>query len=785
MPTYKGLGLDTTNARVRSGTSSDIIAFDAQINALDSINTTGGVTTDTLTVTGDASVGGDLTVTGDIVSRGAVDLVVQDNFIDLNFGNTTTTVESGGLTVQMKRATGFTAGTVTTFVAGVASTSNPTFTYTDATGSSLLAAGDVVVITGAAQSGNDGLFVVSSVSGASFPQTVTIKGIGTVAVDGDTPWAQNQFEADTGDSCSAFKTDLFVQLVADGVNFPDASGSAFAVGTFLTAYYAGAVESNFTQNGGYSTVESTLQSAYNGGNSITTASTTDIAFTLTSGDFTASGAGSVSLTPTGASSFTSGGALTLTGGAASTWSTGSGALTITSAAACTWSTTAGALTLDGAAGVNIEGNAGEIDITTSGLIDVNGSGGLDMDLSGAASAITSTGQNLTIETATSGDINITSAADVDMDAANVQVDATASILMNAASASNFTVTGAGLVLSTATSGTVQIASAGLIDMNAAASMDIDVTGTYDMLSTGAFSIDGTGASNVSAASGNLTLSTTTSGSVIANSAGDVDIVAAATLDIDCVAAELDATGGLTAALSGAASSITSTSQNLSIATATSGELDLTSAGLLDINAGANLDIDVTGTYAMLATGTFSIDGTGNSNLTADSGDLNVSTTTSGNVILDATGDILLGRGNTSDIVIDGRNGAVVVGTSALSIVAGVSQYDAIYISASGYDQADASSASTAFAVGLAGEAGAATNGKVVTVPQATAANFSSAPSAVGQRVYLSTTAGEVTTTAPSASGNVVYQMGFVLSTTPLAGSTYPILLQPMFIAEIG
>ena len=42
-------------------------------------------------------------------------------------------------------------------------------------------------------------------------------------------------------------------------------------------------------------------------------------------------------------------------------------------------------------------------------------------------------------------------------------------------------------------------------------LDVDVTGTFDMLSTGAFSIDGTGASNVSATSGNLTLSTITSG----------------------------------------------------------------------------------------------------------------------------------------------------------------------------------------------------------------------------------------------------------------------------------
>jgi len=77
----------------------------------------------------------------------------------------------------------------------------------------------------------------------------------------------------------------------------------------------------------------TLQTAYNNGATITTAASTPIAFTLTSGNFTATGAGSVNLTPTGASSFTSGAALTLTGGAASTWSTSSGALTLDAAAA--------------------------------------------------------------------------------------------------------------------------------------------------------------------------------------------------------------------------------------------------------------------------------------------------------------------------------------------------------------------------------------------------------------------------------------------------------------------
>lgn len=402
MATYKGLGFDTTSARYRIGTSLDDITFVADITAQNGIGVTtggltvtaggvtitaggldlnaggadivGGLVTDTLTVSGDASIGGDLTVTGDIVSRGAVNLVVEDNFIDLNFGNTTITSESGGLTISMNRTAGFTASTVTTFVAGIASTSNPTFTNTDATGSTALAAADIVMIVGATQEGNNGLYEVSAVNQATFPQTVTIKGIGTAAVSGSLPFCQTQFEAEAGASASAMKIDLAVWAVADGtVNFKDSAGSPYAKGTFITNYATAAVLTNFNANGSYTVATSTLQSAYNGGATITTASSTDIAFTLAAGDFTASGTGAVSLTPTAASTFTSAAALTLTSGAAATWSTG-----------------AGVLTLDGAAGVTLAGNSDAITVTGDSLdvnTDITANGSITLD--GAAAQLIS------------------------------------------------------------------------------------------------------------------------------------------------------------------------------------------------------------------------------------------------------------------------------------------------------------------------------------------------------------------------------------------------------------
>ncbi len=309
-------------------------------------------TLSSLSVTGDASVGGDLTVAGDIVSRGAVDVIISDQFLDLAFGNTTTTPATGGLTVSMNRTAGFTASTVTTFVAGNAGVSNPTFTNTDATGSTVLAANDVVAITGSDEASNDGLYLVTAVNQNSFPQTVTVAGVGTAAVDAALPFCQSQFTADTGDTATAYKVDLAVLTFADGTTaFTDAAGNAYAKGTFLTAYATAAVKSDFDGDGDYQVATSTLQSAYNGGNAIVTASSNAITFTLTSGGFTVNGAGAVDI----------GNAGTDVGGFAVGTSTfdinATGALTLDGVGASNVTVTGGALTVSGA-GLNLAGRSG-------------------------------------------------------------------------------------------------------------------------------------------------------------------------------------------------------------------------------------------------------------------------------------------------------------------------------------------------------------------------------------------------------------------------------------------
>ena len=207
-----------------------------------------------------------------------------------------------------------------------------------------------------------------------------------------------------------------------------------------------------------------------------------------------------------------------------------------------------------------------------------------------------------------------------------------------------------------------LTSPALFDVNAGANLDIDVTGTYDMLSTGTFSIDGTGPSNVSATSGNLTFSTITSGALIVNSAAALDIDAATTVDILAAGAfSIDGTG---------ASNVTATTGGLTLSTATSGTLLLDAAALLDVNASANIDIDVTGTFDVLATGAFSIDGTGASNVTTTSGNLTLSTITSGVLIINSAGAVDVDAATTFDMLAAGTFSIDGTGASNVSATSG-------------------------------------------------------------------------------------------------------------------
>jgi len=163
--------------------------------------------------------------------------------------------------------------------------------------------------------------------------------------------------------------------------------------------------------------------------------------------------------------------------------------------------------------------------------------------------------------------------------------------------------------------------------------------------------DGTGG-QVLTTNGAGTLSWTTPGGGVSDLQGAYD--GGNTIVTSPTSGDLDVSGTEAISLDSlSASNFTVDSADLVLSTTTSGELDLTSAGLMDVNAGAGLDIDVTGTFDMLSTGAFSIDGGAGSNVSTTGADLTLSTLTTGDVLVTAADDIRLTPGASGFIGIDG------------------------------------------------------------------------------------------------------------------------------------
>ncbi len=254
--------------------------------------------------------------------------------------------------------------------------------------------------------------------------------------------------------------------------------------------------------------------------------------------------------------------------------------------------------------------------------------------------------------------------------ATITTDATGDITFNGSEgfqvdmdkSSTINVTGAGLTLKTTTSGTLELTGAAVVDMNAGTNLDVDAAGTVDILAGGTFSIDGTGASNVSATSGNLTLSTITGGSLIGTSAADIDLNATTGVTVDGTTVSIDGTDASNFTVTGAAKDLTLSSSGGSVnvtaseadpaainINASAGGVQINAAGLLNVDAGANADIDVTGTFDVLATGAGSIDFTGASNLSTTSGNLTLSTITSGDAIITSAAKVDINSATDTDI----------------------------------------------------------------------------------------------------------------------------------------
>lgn len=277
-----------TNAMLAGSISDD---------KLDTISTSGKVADTALSAnvplldaatnafTGDMTIDGSLTVTGPIISAGEINSTISDAFMDLASGNVGTQAKAGGLTINLKKATGFSVETASNFDPGEDAVSDPVLTMS---ASSVLEADDIIQVSGTDAGVNDGLYVVHSKVGS----TVTLKGIGLHAVPAYLPFCHNQVAAQSGQTASVVKVDLAVFAVSNG-SLSDASG-AIAAGTFCYNYAAGAVAGDF--NGTWtalSSVVQSLQAGYDGG--------TGAIVTTNAKPFKVSGAAPVELEGTGAS----------------------------------------------------------------------------------------------------------------------------------------------------------------------------------------------------------------------------------------------------------------------------------------------------------------------------------------------------------------------------------------------------------------------------------------------------------------------------------------------------
>jgi len=213
-----------------------------------------------------------------------------------------------------------------------------------------------------------------------------------------------------------------------------------------------------------------LQGAYDGGSTITTAGTTDIAFTLSSGDFTVN-SGSVLFG--GATPLT---AFAVDSGTMSLDSTDTTNLTMTA-------NNAGDKTLAIAAS-NSGVGTGVITMTADGTIDLDAVGALSLNSSGAAINIgndavaqaINIGTGAAARTITVGNASSTTTLDLNAGTGGVLVDSTGVVSLDGVGASNFTTDSGTLTLATTTSGAVNVSSAGAVDVQAAGDVTLDSSG---------------------------------------------------------------------------------------------------------------------------------------------------------------------------------------------------------------------------------------------------------------------------------------------------------------------
>lgn len=145
-----------------------------------------------------ASIDGNLDITGNLTVQGTQTIVntetltTESNYLCLNKGYNANVAQRSGVVHNVDPDTGSQVAVDTGgFTAGVASTSNPTVAVDVASGT--FADQDIVIITGANNTSNNGIYEVLSHSS----NVLTIRGIGTSGVTAGAEYLQEDFVDDT------------------------------------------------------------------------------------------------------------------------------------------------------------------------------------------------------------------------------------------------------------------------------------------------------------------------------------------------------------------------------------------------------------------------------------------------------------------------------------------------------------------------------------------------------------------------------------------------------------
>ena len=746
---------DKTNAKYILPDTDDTITLDISALTLDT-NTT---------VSGNLTIDENLTVKGTTTTVHSETVLIQDNFLDLNHGYSTDTAQQGGLTINYQPLLE-TPPASASFTAGVTGENPvaPIITVASGGGSDF-SVGDIIQVSNATNVANDGLYLVASKSG----DALSIYGTGGTAVPAIHSWAKNDVTTATDTAATVTKVKLSVLKVTTSGVWQVGSGQTIESGAEGELTYAA------IQTGTDST--ETLQTVYANGNTITTSGA--------NGNVIIAGDQSLSVSATGGVDISSGG-LQITGGALDIDTTAD--FNVTSFDV---EVSGAGFSLDGAGASNVTTLSGNLTLTSAATMDMDAVT-LDLDSSGATdilaastlSAKGATGASFGDDTG-SWEFN-GSGAVTETGMTSLAVTPSGAITLTAGAASTVSTSSGKLTLSSASAldlsdgtATLSLASGALTETSLA-SVDLTPSGALTLRGGGAskfgddvatWDFDGSGAVSET---GMTSLSATPSGAIIMTGG------AASTFSTSSGAATVSGAGGL---------SLLGNGSDIDITTSDS--------GVVDIDGGAAVQINALELALAAGSSGFALDGTGASRVQTTGANLNLNTVSSGQINLDSASHIKLepasgsfsqlhGFTSTAGAAFDeGQIGIYAPAKSGVNIGAG----EMVFVDQGGYNRASADGIGNCFVSGCAFEAiSGGSSGRVATLAGSfikpvfdTATNGSGADA--GRRVYLSTTAGKVTFTPPSQTGEVVYQVGYCVSSDGNTTNNY-VAFFPQYLMEI-